>query len=366
MDKGLLKIICAGLFLLQACADKNENKNDQTTKFDRKELLINYYDNLIIPAYNDAAVAMRQLQNATSVFCNTPNEATLADARNAYKNAGLAWQYVSGYNFGPAGESGLRKTLNEEIGTFPTSTTKIENYINNNDTSFNNFDRDSRGIFAIDYLLYDNSAQNVLTKFEDQKRKNYLLRCINHATTQLLNVVNQWPAYRNEFVNNTGTDIGSSTSIFYNEFLKNFEGLKNFKFGVPLGVRPGQNAPLPTNVEAYYSGLGAQFAKENWKACKQIWEGQSKNGSNGIGLRAYVASVVGGDALVTNTLAQAAAVDAAFAQLPDSPALAQLIQSQFNTVNAVHTELQKQTRFYKSDLSSLIGIAVTYSSGDGD
>jgi predicted lipoprotein len=366
MTKGLFTMVCAGLFLMQACTDKDENKNDQATRFDRKEMLVNYADNIIIPAFNDAATAMRQLQISILAFCNTPSEATLKDARNAYKNAGLMWQYVNGYNFGPAVESGLRKTLNEEIGTFPTSAGKIESYINNNDTSFNNFDRDSRGLFAIDYLLYDNSGQNVLVKFEDQNRKNYLLRCINHATAQLIYVVNQWPSYRNEFVNNTGTDIGSSTSIFYNEFLKNFEGLKNFKFGVPLGVRPGQNTPLPTNVEAYYSGLGAQFANENWKACKQIWEGQSKSGTNGTGLRGYVASVVGGDALVTNTRIQAAAVDAVFAQLPDSPTLSQLIQTQFNTVDAVHTELQKLTRFYKSDLSSLIGIAVTFSSGDGD
>jgi hypothetical protein len=32
----------------------------------------------------------------------------------------------------------------------------------------------------------------------------------------------------------------------------------------------------------------------------------------------------------------------------------------------LHTELQRHTRFFKSDLSSLLGLTITYSSGDGD
>ena len=32
----------------------------------------------------------------------------------------------------------------------------------------------------------------------------------------------------------------------------------------------------------------------------------------------------------------------------------------------LHDELQKSTRYVKSDMSSLLGISITYSSGDGD
>jgi predicted lipoprotein len=363
------KLICTLLItavLTYSCTPDDTSADNNASSFDRRTMLINYADKLIMPAFQDAEVAMRQLRNAVQQFCNNPSQTTLADARNAFKQAGIAWQYVNGYNFGPAGEMGLRKTLNEEIGTFPITATKIESYISNNDTSFNNFDRDSRGLFAIDFLLFENEDTQLLAKYAEQNRKNYLLRCANHAYASISAVSNQWPTYRSEFINSTGTDIGSSTSIFYNEFLKNFEGLKNFKFGVPLGLRPGQNTTLPANVEAYYSGFGAPFAKEHWKACKQIWEGQSKSGENGLGLREYASSVVGGEMLVNNTIAQHAAIDAAFAQLPDSLKLSQLIQIQFSTVNTVHTELQKHTRFYKSDLSSLIGVSVTFSSGDGD
>jgi uncharacterized protein len=43
-----------------------------------------------------------------------------------------------------------------------------------------------------------------------------------------------------------------------------------------------------------------------------------------------------------------------------------LVAQNHPTVDALHTELQKHTRFFKSDMSSLLGIAITFSSGDGD
>ena len=75
--------------------------------------------------------------------------------------------------------------------------------------------------------------------------------------------------------------------------------------------------------------------------------------------------VVGGNELLALTAEQVAVVDAKFNALPNIK-LANAITQQFQLVDDVHTELQKSTRFYKSDMSSLLGIAITYSSGDGD
>jgi hypothetical protein len=42
------------------------------------------------------------------------------------------------------------------------------------------------------------------------------------------------------------------------------------------------------------------------------------------------------------------------------------VQSAPTAATNFHTELQKHTRFFKSDMSSLLGLAITFSSGDGD
>jgi hypothetical protein len=42
------------------------------------------------------------------------------------------------------------------------------------------------------------------------------------------------------------------------------------------------------------------------------------------------------------------------------------IQTSPQALIDIHTELQKNTKNFKSEMSSLLGIAITYASGDGD
>jgi len=42
-----------------------------------------------------------------------------------------------------------------------------------------------------------------------------------------------------------------------------------------------------------------------------------------------------------------------------------MLQNDLN-IEALYHELQIHTRYFKSDMSSLLGITITYSSGDGD
>lgn len=361
-------VLLAVTTIFTAC-NNNSNNNDNATAFDRKAMLQNYADQVIIPAYAQLLVQTQALNNALNGFVQNPASNTLQTAQTALEGALLAWQQANAFNFGPAGEMGIRKSLNEEIGVFPVSVIKTENYINNGDTSFANFDRDTRGFYALDYLLFNNVSDSVIAAFANTKRKNYLMACANHLLRSITPVNNAWQgAYKAEFVNNTGTDIGSSTSVFYNEYVKSFEALKNFKFGVPLGLRPGQTQPLPQHVEAYYSGLSVKLALAHWQAVKNMWNGISitNPAQDGIGLKEYLKTVTGGETLVGSTQAQMAAVDFAFTQINTNQKLSEQISSNFEKVNNVHTELQKQTRFLKSDLSSLIGVAITFSSGDGD
>ncbi len=361
-----------GLFLTvllaTSCTEKDNGAGD-ADGFNRGEMLVNYADNLIIPAYQSLFDKTQILQD--KIYQLTQANATvqqLQNARIAWVDVAEQWQFCNTYNFGPAGEMGIKKGLNEEVATFPVSATKINNLINANDTSFANFDRDSRGIFAIEYLLYTpglSDVQMVDSINQNNNKINYLRALINQVVNNVSVVKNDWTNYRQSFITNTGTDIGSSTSLLYNEFLKSYEGLKNFKFGIPLGRRPGQTSPLPEQVEAYYSGYSTQLAKLHWLSIKQIYQGQTQAGIDGLGFNDYLQKVVGGNDLLTLTAQQVAVVDAKFAALPNIK-LSDAITQQFQVVDDVHTELQKTTRFYKSDMSSLLGIAITYSSGDGD
>jgi uncharacterized protein len=362
----ILVVISATVpFAIVSCDDEPGSQND----FDRTVMLQNYADHIIKPQLGDLQSSVNTLKTSADLFADEPNEENLIICQNAWIEAYSDWQFVNAFNFGPGGEEGLRKGLVEEAGTFPVSVTKIENNITAGTSNMDDFNRDARGFLAIEYLIFNlsDNRQEILSGYESTNRRAYLKALVQKLKTQIDAVVVAWNSdYTAEFVSNDGTDVGSSTSHLYNEFVRSFEAIKNFKVALPLGLRPGQTQTEPQLVEAYYSGKSVTMAKLHLTAIENIWEGKSRSGVDGVGFKEYLLSVTGGSDLIASTEAQLANVKAALNTIPEDQRLSILIESEFSDVEALHTELQKQTRFFKSDMSSLLGIAITFSSGDGD
>jgi uncharacterized protein len=344
-------------------------KSEPESSFDRTKMLDNYANNLIKPAFLDLQNQINILKNNADAFVQNTNTQNLTNLQTAWENAYTAWQYTNAYNIGVASEQGLQKSILEEIATFPISTTKIENAITNNNANFSDFNRDARGFLAIEYLVFslndDNNA--ILTLFNNTNRKNFLTNAIQNLKIRLDNVVNAWNnGFTSEFIQNNGTDVGSSTSILYNEFVKSFEQIKNLKVGLPLGKKSTQIQIFPDKVEAYYSGKTLKMLTNNITAIENIWRGKSKNGNLGISFRDYLANVEGGNALINSTETQLTAIKNALNNVSTTTRISTQVQNSPTAFDNLHTELQKHTRFFKSDMSSLLGIAITYASGDGD
>lgn len=357
----------SALFIGFSC---DSNSGNPTDNFDRQAMLRNYADNLIKPAYSDLQTQANVLLMAAEAFNSDPNSVTLGALQTAWGGAYVAWQYANAYNFGPAGEEGLKKGLIEEIGTFPANESKIENAIAAGTWNLEDFNRDARGFLAIEYLIFgkNQSANEVVAAFSNSpKRREYLVALAEQLKNRAAEIVTAWNGtYRDDFIQNDGTDVGSSTSALYNEFVRSYESIKNFKLGLPLGKRPGQTQVEPQLVEAYYSGASLEMLKTHFTAIENIWHGRARNGVDGLGFREYLESVEGGPELIADTEAQLAALKAALDAVPTSPSLSEQIAGDNSKVDALYTEFSKMTRFFKSDMSSLLGIAITFSSGDGD
>ncbi|MFT3678873.1 MAG: imelysin family protein [Ferruginibacter sp.] len=346
-------------------------KTDSGTKnsFDRKAMLQNYADNLMKPSLNELQSKINNLKTATDAFTAAPDAAKLTALQNAWDETYSSWMFANAYNFGPAGEQGIRKGLAEEIGIFPVNTTTIENNITTNNTTLTEFNRDNRGLNAVEYLIFNLTDDNasIVTAFASANRKTYLTALVNKIKSQVDAVLAEWNgAYATSFVNNNGTDVGSSTGQFYNEFVKSYEVIKNFKVGLPLGKLAGQTTTVPASVEARYSRQSLKYLKLHIQAIENIWYGKSKTGADGIGWKEYLESVTGGPQLVANTETQIAAINTALNALSATPSLEQQVTSNTTALTSLHTELQKNTHNFKSDMSSLLGIAITFSSNDGD
>lgn len=357
-------IFALGLFAVLASCDKDEPNPEGGESFNRTEMLTNYADELIIPAYQQTSIAFTNLKNAANTFITERNENNLSALQSAWGASVIVWQDACAYNFGPAGEQGVKKSLVEEITTFPISTIKIESILGGTAYSLSDFNRDARGLFAIEYLIYDRdaSAQDIINRFENPNRKNYLVDLCDDALSRVNEVQAAWAGYRAEFISNSGTDVGSSTSMLYNEFVKSYESAKNFKLGLPLGLRPGQTGAEPELLEARFSGFSHQIIKSHFDAMLNIWNAKSKNG----GFKSYLNTVTGGSALISTTESQIAVIRQKIdAVAPEKIMVDEIVTNPQPWID-IHTEWQKNTKNFKSDLSSLIGIAITFSSGDGD
>lgn len=347
------------LAALASCADDKEAKNEPS--FDRGAMLANYADSLIIPALTRFEASALALHQQAESYASNPLTQDIAALRSAWIQAATAWQWAAPYNFGPA--TLPTGPLWQEIATFPANAAGIEQYVSASDFSLNNFQRDTRGLFAVEYLIFGPEASKLA---EESSRRQYLLA----LTARLRDLARQtregWGSYRALFVGSVGTDAGSSTTTLFNEFNTHYELLKNYKFGLPLGQRAGQTQAEPQRVEAYYSGQSWALAREHMKASENVWRGRSQSGSDGLGFDDYLKTAAGGSDVAQQTVAQLRIVWQALDAMPNEPPLADQIRGGGTQAMTVFTELSKLTRFFKSEISSRLGLAITYSSGDGD
>lgn len=360
---------CAGIFLflsiaalsLVSCDDEEDNVSSED--FDRRAMLTSVADNLIIPNFEALKASVDQLSAATDVFVQSPSEQSLIDLQTAWEQAVTDHQHCSAFGFGPANL--LLGPYAQVLGVFPVNENRIEELVQQpNFDLTNSFERDIRGFYTVEYLIYGNGNNAEVVAQFDQARKDYLLLIVGELKTTFDAIVSDWNgSYRQEFIESDGTAAGSSTSLYYNEFVKDYENLKNFKLELPAGLTAGQSGPDGKLVEAYYSGISRQLIVEHYQSSKNIWLGRSRSGNDIIGFEEYLATVVGGPELITQTKAKLDEIDQAVAALPQGR-LSENVDSP--EVRRLRDLLQENTANFKSSMSSLLGISITFNSGDGD
>lgn len=357
---GAVLLTSVPLVLLVSCSDSDDPVDPD---FDRKGMLESVANNLIVPNFESLQSRVTGLSNAADAFIQNTTEENLVALRSAWIEAVKDHQHCSAFGFGPANL--LLGPYASVLGAFPISEEKVEqNILNPSFDLANSFDRDVRGFYAVEYLIYGNGiSDNEIVAGFDQERKDYLSLIIAELKATFDNIVNEWnSSYLNEFVNSDGTAAGSSISQYYNEFVKDYEIIKNFKVELPAGLSAGQGVD-GSLVEAYYSGISRDLIVEHFQSSKNIWFGLSRNGQQIVGFEEYLESVVGGPQLVMTSKEAISRIDNAISAIPQGR-LSDNIEVE--GVKVLRDELQSNTANFKSSMSSLLGISITFNSGDGD
>lgn len=356
-----------------SCKKDEDKEPEPESDFDRKVMLENIGNAIILPSYYTLSVKVTQLDSQITVFSTTPDITNLENVQNAFKEAYLAWQHVSVFEFGPAEQALLRTNTN----TFPTDTTQVTTNVNSGSYNLSAVSNiDAKGFPALDYLLFgigaDNAAilEKYITAGNAANRKNYLHDVANEIKVNVNTVYTGWTAaggnYISTFVSAMGADVGSSCGYLVNQLNYDFESLKNYKIGIPLGKKT-LGTPLPEKTEAHYSGISVQLAVEQLKAIENIYLGRSQQGVDGTGLDDYLVhlkSQYNSGMLSDAIKAQLTMGITKLEAVPDP--LSETILSNAMVVDAAYMELQKQVVLFKTDMPSALGVLITYQDNDGD
>ena len=364
----LTGIICISLVLF-SCSKSNSSKPNPGgggTTGDTDTVLVNLGTNIILPSYQQLATATVTLDAAVAAFNAGPTLNTLNDLQAAFKTTYKTWESVSEFEFGPASDSFLTTHF---INSFPTDTVTINKNIGGATYSIDGLGNyAAQGLPALDYMLFAGGNGIVLGRFTTDAyaagAKQYLAALSATLKRKAAAVVNAWSTtggnYLTTFINGKGVDAGSSLSLLANAYIQDFDvNLQNYKIGIPIGMYGSTVLPIsPTKVEGYYSALSVQLLVAQVQAYQKIYLGglnvkvaAAKTLNNGIPL----------DQAIQNEMTT---LLVSIQALPDP--LSTGIQNNAPAITTAYTEIRKTTVLLKVDMSSALGIKISFQDDDGD
>jgi hypothetical protein len=363
-------LLLSAIFMLTV-ASCNTLEDMVQCDFDQQAMLTNYADNLIVPRFNDLQVGTALMDGAAQAFCAAPSTSMLVEAKISFGAAYEAYQKCSPFSFGPGLINGV--SFRERFNTFPTNTASIEANISVG-TDVSNSPKSTVGFPAVEYLLFGEpgmSESEIVALFTTaasaSSRRAYLLQLTEEIRQSSQSIYSGWSNYRGSFIDNLGTAEGTSISLLVNELNFDFETLKNFKFKIPLGKYNG-GIVIPSSVEAYYAGGSAMLALAQANGLRNIYLGIGENGSDDLGLYDYLVCLKTGEEegqLLADAMTdQFTAIVDALANIPDPMSETLVINKP--VVDEAYLQMQMLTPMMKSEMSSALGVQISYQDNDGD
>ncbi len=370
----------------KGCTDSNASNYDSKAKkddgscefnnvgaYDRTKMLSNLADNYIIPGYTNYKASTVNLVSKVETFNNGPSISTLNELRTTWKSACIEWQTVSFIDFGPSKDISLTAQTN----IFPVDTDLIDNNISSGTYNLQipaNFD--AKGFQALDYLLFGtgNNEQEIVDYFTNTTgAKEYLFAVADELQTNATSILSAWEnSYSETFkANNSDNSEGSSVSELINGLSSHYEtNIRKGKLGLPSGVFNGfSQQPMPQHVEGLYSKQSIVFSIAAMEGLNNYIKGNSFEGNNeGQGLDDYINFVTAKDANGTNL---EIAIENQITEIKSAlnghiNPLSEEVTNNNAEVMATYQEMQKLVPLIKVDMTSALGVLVTYQDNDGD
>ena len=271
--------------------------------FDASEMITNLTDDVIVAGYSNLAATGEAMLQATQTLVNTPTQANLLAAQQAWKAARQPWEQGESHIFGPVDSL----DIDPHLDSWPLNTTDLTTVLANNSgfdaETIKGWNDDVQGFHTMEYLLFgDGVADN--TKDISQltaSERDYLMGLAEVFRDYTKELDDAWlvshdgqngKAY-GELLKNSGTD----DNTVYSSQVGVIEELVNGMIGIVDEVGNGKIAdPFgdtidkadTSKVESQYSWNSLTDFSDNIIGVRNIYLGEFEGNADKQGIIDFV------------------------------------------------------------------------------
>lgn len=333
--------------------------------YDRVELIREIGEEVIVPGYESVETESAALSDATSALCEAPSADTLSAARDAWRRTFLAWQRTMAFGFGPARDM----NLGPEMAFAPTDPSAIEGQIAGTTeitaTFVDGLGGTSKGIYALEYLLFAEDGDATVTALTDARRCAYVGALADHVKRTSTRLADAWRPSGGNYVGTLET-AGALDNVVYpqelsaisaliDELVMTAEAIKVDKISTPLGRL--DIAAMPDALESPYANASVEAMQANLAGVRAVWMSTEHNFDEYVRTR--------NPDLADAALSQLDAADAAIAALPE-PLAEYAAGTDHAARDAAYAALGTLHRTLGTDVGTTLGVMVGAFMNDGD
>lgn len=379
---------CAlALFLLAgACGDDGGSApviDAAADSLDRKELLANIGENIVLPMYERFDTEVAAMGDAIDAYCEglgTGDQGTLrAAAQDAWRQAIDTWQHAEMMLFGPVAmdERALREVIYSWNIVSGCAVDQDVNLLRIDAASYDISSRftNRRGLDALEYVLFrdelDHTCPSQIApegwdELADADRVaarcTFAQAAVADLAAQAQTLVDAWRPeggnYLEAFASasafasaQAGVNVVSD-AMFYLD-----TETKDMKLAEPAGIAMNfcgtVGEPCLEELESQYAHRSKEHVIANLKGFQMLFLGQHLDGSDGVGFDELLRDV-GAESLAGDMTANIEAAIAALEAVPGT--MRDALQDDYEAVASAHAAVKAVTDDLKSQFLTVLGL----------
>ncbi len=326
----------------------------------REEVLSALVREVVTPEVVEVAATSRELERAITRFTGAPELAALRSARKDWHYALVAWKRAECFRAGP-----MLETHALVRGAFwPARAAAIEPILAAStplDAAYiNELAVNARGIYAIEYLLFplelDESATVLRFAGENASRRRSYLQKIAYSLAEYADLAARELGDGSAFAARFAGEGQKSLSALVAQIITTIEKLSAQR--LDLVLRLEQRGMLqPNEVEGWPSGSSHEIVANQFLTSQELYEGGSGGGIADLTRAAAPA--------IAERVAERFKVARKAVLALDAP-LERLVKTKRAAVEGASAATKALEITMKTELTSALGLTLTFQSTDGD